>query len=149
MDLYEYKVVPAPSKGRKARGVKKPEARFAYALETLMNDLAADRWEFWRSETLPSEERSGLRSTTTVFRSVMVFRRLKEALVAEVPVVADPLPIQEAANVTDMPAEPAEPPIQDTEEDSAPASLHAEKPSALPAALRNRARAAKKDLPAE
>lgn len=75
MPIYEYKVVPAPSKGRKARGVKGTENRFAFALENVMNEMAAEGWEFQRTETLPSEERSGLTSTTTTFRNVMVFRR--------------------------------------------------------------------------
>lgn len=75
MPVYEYKVVPAPSKGRKARGVKGTENRFAFAIETVMNDMAASGWEFQRTETLPSEERSGLTSSTTTFRNIMVFRR--------------------------------------------------------------------------
>lgn len=77
MTAWEYKVVPAPSKGLKARGIKGPEGRFANALENVMNEMAAEGWEFLRAETLPSEERSGLTSSTTTFRSVMVFRRLR------------------------------------------------------------------------
>lgn len=75
---YEYKVIPAPRKGRKARGVKGAEERFSHTLQDVMNDLAIDGWEFLRSETLPSEERSGLTSSTTVFRSVLVFRRARD-----------------------------------------------------------------------
>ncbi len=75
MTHYEYKVVPAPARGQKAKGVKSPQGRFANALESLMNKLAADGWEFQRTETLPSEERTGLTSSTTTYRSVMVFRR--------------------------------------------------------------------------
>ena len=76
---WEYKVVPAPSKGVKARGIKGPEERFAHALETLMNEMGADGWEFQRSETLPSIERSGLTGSTTEWRNVMVFRRAAAA----------------------------------------------------------------------
>lgn len=75
MTGYEYKVIPAPAKGRKARGVKGPEARFAHALELQMNELAAEGWEYLRADILPSEERQGLTSTQTVYRSVLVFRR--------------------------------------------------------------------------
>lgn len=75
MSAWEYKVVPAPTKGLKARGIKGPEHRFAYALETLMNDMAADGWEFQRAETLPSIERTGLTGSTTEWRNVLVFRR--------------------------------------------------------------------------
>ena len=60
MSHYEYKVVPAPRRGLKGRGVKGAEARFAYAIQTLMNDMAVQGWEFLRAEALPSEERHGL-----------------------------------------------------------------------------------------
>lgn len=40
MPRYEYKVVPAPTKGLKGKGVKGPEARFSHALQELMNGLS-------------------------------------------------------------------------------------------------------------
>ncbi|WP_299140452.1 DUF4177 domain-containing protein [uncultured Tateyamaria sp.] len=76
MSGWEYKVVPAPTKGVKAPGVKGPEARFANALETLMNDMGADGWEYQRAETLPSTERTGLTGSTTEWRNILVFRRV-------------------------------------------------------------------------
>ena len=75
MTGYEYKVIPAPAKGLKAPGVKGPEARFANALEHRINQLAAEGWEYQRADILPSEERQGLTSSHTVYRSVLVFRR--------------------------------------------------------------------------
>ncbi len=75
MTAFEYKVIPSPVRGEKARGVKGPEARFAHALETVMNDMAAEGWEFQRAETLPSEERSGLIGSVTQWRNLLVFRR--------------------------------------------------------------------------
>jgi len=78
MSNYEYKVVPAPQKGLKAKGVKGAEARFSHALETLMNDMAADGWHYQRAETLPSIERVGLTGSTTEWRNVLVFRRPRE-----------------------------------------------------------------------
>lgn len=78
MPRYEYKVVPAPTRGLKAKGVKTAEARFSYAIQELMNGLAGDGWEYQRAETLPSVERSGLTSTTTEWRNVLVFRRLRD-----------------------------------------------------------------------
>lgn len=77
-DRYDYKVIPAPRRGHKEKGVKTPEGRFALALEHTLNDSAAEGWSFHRAETLPSEERAGLTGTTTVFRSVLVFRRLRQ-----------------------------------------------------------------------
>ncbi|MGR3758729.1 DUF4177 domain-containing protein [Roseobacteraceae bacterium NS-SX3] len=75
MQAFEYKVVPAPQKGTKAKGVKAPEARFSHSVELLLNQMAADGWEFQRAELLPSEERSGLTGSTTHWRNVMIFRR--------------------------------------------------------------------------
>ena len=75
MSEYEYKVVAAPTKGVKAKGVRTAEDRFSHALETKMNELAAEGWEYRRAEALPSVERSGLPSTKTVWHNVLVFRR--------------------------------------------------------------------------
>jgi len=82
---YEYRVIPAPSRGQKAKGLKTAEARFAHAVETVMNDLAGEGWEYLRADTLPSEERQGLTSSTTTFRTLLVFRRPEES---------DPSPFQ-------------------------------------------------------
>ena len=75
MPHYEYRVVPAPTKGQKAKGVRGHENRFAYALQDLMNRMGAEGWEYQRAETLPSEERHGLTSVTTTYPNVLVFRR--------------------------------------------------------------------------
>ena len=72
---FEYKIVPAPSKSLQNKGLKSAEDRFAYTLEELLNELAAEGWEYQRAETLPSLERAGLTSTTTEWRNVLVFRR--------------------------------------------------------------------------
>ena len=75
MTAYQYRVIPAPTKGRKAPGVKGAEARFAHGLQEVINEAAAEGWEYQRSDILPSEERQGLTSSHTVYRSVLVFRR--------------------------------------------------------------------------
>ena len=46
MPRYEYKVVPAPTKGTKAKGVKTPHGRFANSIEGSLNMLAAEGWEY-------------------------------------------------------------------------------------------------------
>lgn len=81
MQSYSYKIVPAPDRARKFRGVKAPDARFARTLEDDLNALAADGWEFVRTETFEVEERAGLTGKKSVDRQVMVFRK---ALVEEV-----------------------------------------------------------------
>ena len=75
MRAYEYKVIPAPAKGVKAKGVKTPEERFSLALQELMNRMGAEGWEDQRAETLPSTERAGLTGTATHWRHVLIFRR--------------------------------------------------------------------------
>ncbi|MEI4195416.1 DUF4177 domain-containing protein [Roseovarius sp. E0-M6] len=76
MQRYEYKVIPAPSKGLKSKGIKGTEARFAHAIETTMNEMGNAGWTYLRADILPSEERQGLTSTTTVYRTLLVFQRL-------------------------------------------------------------------------
>jgi len=76
---YEYKVVPAPLRGLKAKGLKTSEDRFANALQSAMNEMAADGWEYLRADTLPCEKREGLMSKTTVYQNMLVFRRVKSA----------------------------------------------------------------------
>ncbi len=83
MPIYEYKVVPAPSRGEKAPGAKTPADRFAHALSGTINQFARDGWEYVRADTLPSEERTGLTRRTTVYHSVLVFRRAAIAKPAE------------------------------------------------------------------
>jgi len=72
---FEYRVVPAPVRGRKAQGVKSPEGRFALGIEDILNEMASSGWRYLRSDILPSEERHGLASSTTVYRSVLIFER--------------------------------------------------------------------------
>lgn len=76
MPTYEYKVVPAPKKGVKAKGARTTETRFANAFATLMNDLGRQGWEYQRAETLPCDERSTLGTKSTSYQNILVFRRL-------------------------------------------------------------------------
>lgn len=88
MTQFEYKVIPTPTKGRKAPGLKTAEARFANTVQDRMNELAADGWLYLRSDLLPSEERQGLTSSQTVYRSVLVFHR---ELTEAVPDIVEPV----------------------------------------------------------
>ncbi len=79
MQRYEYKVIPAPRRGEKSRGVKTIEDRFALTLTLVMNDLGRDGWDYVRADTLPVDERAGFTGgTKTTFQNMLVFRRLIE-----------------------------------------------------------------------
>lgn len=131
---YEYRVVPAPSRGKRARGVKGPDGRFANAVQGLMNELAAEGWEYLRSDTLPNEERTGLTSFQTTFRSILVFRRPLAAATAQ------PAPERAPAPQPDTEEAPFMPKVvtsQDHLEEEGDAALS---DNVLPIALLQRAR---------
>lgn len=116
MAQYEYKVVPAPTTGKKAKGLRTSADRFANALQSVMNELGKDGWEYVRADTLPSEERSGLTGRTTVYQNMLVFRRtapdaedkadISGLLAAPAPVPAAP-PLSVGAASQPAPAVPA------------------------------------------
>ncbi|MEL6118103.1 MAG: DUF4177 domain-containing protein [Pseudomonadota bacterium] len=109
---YEYKVVPAPTKPQKAPRVKGAEAKFAFGLEKVMNTYAEDGWEYQRADILPSEERRGLRSSQTVYRTVLVFRRAIEEATA----APEATPMRVLTDDARAPEPPAAPDISDTSE---------------------------------
>jgi hypothetical protein len=89
MSGHEYRVVPAPRRGVKAKGAKTAEERFALAVAEVMNAMAAEGWDYVRSDILPCEERQGLTGRTVVHHALMVFRRsLPGAAGERVPTVA-------------------------------------------------------------
>lgn len=75
MARYEYRVVPAPDRGKRAKGAKGAADRFAHALELLINGMAQDGWHYLRAETLPCEERTGLTGRSRTLQNVLIFRR--------------------------------------------------------------------------
>ncbi|MEE9388983.1 MAG: DUF4177 domain-containing protein [Paracoccaceae bacterium] len=106
MPAYEYKVIPAPNRAVRVKGIKGTEARFANAVQGVMNDQAADGWEYLRTDTLPCEERQGLRGRTTVYQNLLVFRRGTQS-----PPVTVLEPENEAAAAVPVaPVEPVHPP---------------------------------------
>tara|TARA_R110002049_G_scaffold23545_2_gene83219 strand:- start:30505 stop:31089 length:585 start_codon:yes stop_codon:yes gene_type:complete len=117
MPRYEYKVVPAPSKGVKGKGIRGPEARFSNAIEQLMNQLSAAGWEYQRAETLPSIERSGLTSTTTEWRNVLVFRKPVDADVTDFAPELLPAPTEQMSDAPETPEKPEAVAIVDTPAD--------------------------------
>lgn len=128
MTRYEYKVVPAPRRGLKAKGVKGSEAMFAHALASVMNGLGAEGWEYVRADTLPCEERQGLTGKTTVFQNMLVFRRPLAVAAPRTAEVQAPVP-QLAA------PEPLAPPAPEPASPATPATAAADTPPAAPAVV--------------
>lgn len=86
MQNFEYLAVPAPNKGQKVKGLKTASDRYAHQLTLLLNDLAAEGWEYWRADSLASEERKGFTGSTRVTHELLIFRRLSaDALAAQMP----------------------------------------------------------------
>ena len=76
MQTYEYRVVPAPKRSKRKKGVKGAAGRFAAVLMETMNEQAAEGWEYLRSDSLPVEEKPGLlKSRVETYQTVLVFRR--------------------------------------------------------------------------
>jgi hypothetical protein len=147
MQTFEYKVVPAPNRSKRVKGVKGTAGRFAAVLTETMNEQAADGWEYLRSDSMPVEEKPGLlKSRVETYQTVLVFRRAIAA-VAETPMAgyiedqtetleaasepeAEPV-VEAIAAEPDLPAEPTvssewaensdypqDPPMTSTQSDS-------------------------------
>ncbi|HET9069293.1 MAG TPA: hypothetical protein VFN28_11670, partial [Amaricoccus sp.] len=81
MSHYEYKVVPAPKRAKRVRGVKAAEELFALTLTDAINEVARQGWEYVRAEHLSAEAPGGwFRGGTAGEQAVLVFRRQREAL---------------------------------------------------------------------
>jgi len=78
--MYEYKVVPAPVRAAKAKGLKTTATRFSHALAECINAEAAGGWQFQRTETLACEERSRLGRVRASTQTVMIFARATGAV---------------------------------------------------------------------
>lgn len=95
--IYEYRLVPSPTRAEKTKGVKTGAGRLAHTVEAVINAQARDGWQYLRADVLPAQERQGLTGKATVYHTVLVFQR---------PVAADGGVIQPA------PEPEFEPPIQ-------------------------------------
>lgn len=96
MAQYEYKVVAAPERTEKVKGLRTTGERFAHTLGTALNEMAREGWEFLRAETLPCAERGGLlRRVRVSEQHVLVFRRPLSAP-QEAPARIEPAPVRAA-----------------------------------------------------
>lgn len=74
MPRYAYKLVPAPQRATKHKGLKGADL-FAATIQEILNTLGQDGWEFQRAETLPEDVRTGLTARSVMDRHLLVFRR--------------------------------------------------------------------------
>ena len=130
MPIYEYKVVPAPEKGTKGKGTKTLPDRFALSLQTVMNGLGAEGWDYVRAETLPCEERAGLTGTTTSYQNMLVFRRQTDTLSESHParaelVASKAVPSSPTASAAAFASAPPPPPMTRPATDAAAAAAAA------------------------
>ncbi|WP_112321498.1 DUF4177 domain-containing protein [Oceanibium sediminis] len=80
MQNFEYRIIPAPRRAKRAKGARTPSDRYARTLTDLVNAEAAEGWEYLRADTLPVDEKQGmLSSAKEVFQTVLVFRRERSA----------------------------------------------------------------------
>jgi hypothetical protein len=81
MSHYDYKVVPAPKRAKRVKGVHSAEDLFALTLTEAINEVARQGWEYVRAEHLPAEASRGwFRAPAAGEQTVLVFRRPREAL---------------------------------------------------------------------
>ena len=131
MPSHEYRVVPAPRRGVKAKGARTPEDRFARAVEAEMNRMAAEGWEFVRSDTLLCEQKSSWFSRpSTVFQTLLVFRRPAAEAEVQVTKAAMPPPVALTQPVSAAPPAPAA--SRFTPLPTAPAAANVAAPTAAP-----------------
>ena len=77
---YEYRVVPAPRRLRKIKGVRSTSELFATTLTDAINAEARQGWEYVRTESMAAEGPSGwLRRGRMVEETMMIFRRLRRS----------------------------------------------------------------------
>lgn len=76
MQEYEYRIIAAPRRAKRAKGAKTSADKFAHTLTDIVNAEAEQGWEYMRADTLPADEKKGmLSSAIEVYQTVLVFRR--------------------------------------------------------------------------
>lgn len=81
MTVYDYRVIPAPKRMRRVKGIKTTAELFSMTLGETINAAARDGWEYVRAESLPATEEGGwFRRPVEVVETVLIFRRPRETL---------------------------------------------------------------------
>lgn len=81
MTFFDYKVIPAPKRLKRIKGVSSTAELFSATLAEAINAAAREGWEYLRAETMPASEAGGwFRRGAEVIETVLVFRRPRETL---------------------------------------------------------------------
>ena len=75
MSRFEYKIIPASVNKGKERLLKGGAEKAAAKLESKMNTLGLNGWEYYRTETYPIQKNSWFSRPKLYHISVLVFRR--------------------------------------------------------------------------
>lgn len=76
MSTFEYKSICAPRKALKIKGVKGADERYAQTLTDVINAQSDHGWEYFRAETLPVDEKTGMMGKTAEkYLTLLIFRR--------------------------------------------------------------------------
>ncbi|MHA1127696.1 MAG: DUF4177 domain-containing protein [Alphaproteobacteria bacterium] len=102
MSKFEYKVITAPRKAERIKGVRNGDDRFAHTITNTINTLAEEGWEYLRAESLPVDEKTSMMGKVVEkYLSLLVFHREKaveqetpQEVHVEAPKVADPSMLQ-------------------------------------------------------
>lgn len=73
--LFEYEVVPAPTKPKRVPGLSKDNERVAHELAEIFNEMAEDGWEYIRADTINIDNVTGISGNIPVAHTLLVFRR--------------------------------------------------------------------------
>jgi hypothetical protein len=107
MTHYDYKVIPAPRRLKKVKGIKDTPELFAHTLTDAINEMAREGWEYVRAEQLSAEEPHGwFRRSTEVVQTVMIFRRERPDLPGPRLTAAGPEPTPARRLPDPLPREP-------------------------------------------
>lgn len=77
MSVYEFKMIPAPERPARMKGLARGEDQFCATLTNVVNEMAADGWEYVRCEALPCSRSRWAFWARRTERQVFVFRRLR------------------------------------------------------------------------
>ena len=94
MQKFEYKIVAAPRAAKKFKGVRGHADRFARTVEAVITEQAVNGWDYFRADTLPSDQKSGiLRKGAETYQTLLIFRRAAPVLGAKkASPIAEPIP---------------------------------------------------------